>query len=178
MYRRTVRVLGGPLVMIASGNGAVGLSAGMAILRRGGSALDAVVAATTVVEDDVTDHSVGTGGLPNVLGEVELDASIMDGRTRRAGAVCALRGFRHPIEVARLVMGRLPHVLLAGEGAARFARECRCEERELPTSIAAKRRLAALVWRTIGAERGTVNVIALDRRGDVASAVSTSGWGY
>jgi beta-aspartyl-peptidase (threonine type) len=48
----------------------------------------------------------------------------------------------------------------------------------MPTSIAAKRRLAALVWRTIGAERGTVNVIALDRRGDVASAVSTSGWGY
>src|SRR5919198_749590 len=197
MYRRTVRVLGVPLVMIASGNGAVGLSAGMAILRRGGSALDAVVAATTVVEDDVTDHSVGTGGLPNVLGEVELDASIMDGRTRHAGAVCALRGFRHPIEVARLVMDRLPHVLLAGDGAARFARECGCEERDLltsasrdlwrrrlrasgetPQSIARKRRLAPVVWRAIGAERGTVNILALDRRAHVASAVSTSGWAY
>ncbi|HKW78192.1 MAG TPA: isoaspartyl peptidase/L-asparaginase, partial [Candidatus Limnocylindria bacterium] len=186
-----------PPVMIASGNGAVGLPAGMAALRRGGSALDAVVAATKVVEDDPTDHSVGTGGLPNVLGEVELDASIMDGRTRHAGAVCALKGFRYPIEVARLVMERLPHVLLAGEGAARFARECGCEERELltgaarelwrkrlrasgesPDSIARKRQLAPIVWRTVGAERGTVNILALDRRGDVASAVSTSGWAY
>ena len=183
--------------MVASGNGAPGLPAGIAVLRRGGSALDAVVAATKVVEDDVADHSVGTGGLPNVLGEVELDASIMDGRTRHAGAVCALRGFRYPIEVARLVMDRLPHVLLAGDGAARFARECGCEERDLLTSAARadwrrrlrrfgetsdsvtrKRRLAPLVWRMAGAERGTVNILALDRRGHVASGVSTSGWAY
>src|SRR5438067_1623896 len=179
--------------MVASGNGAVGLPAGMALLRRGGSALDAVIAATRVVEDNARDHSVGTGGLPNVLGEVELDASIMDGRTRHAGAVCALRGFRSPITVARLVMERLPHVLLAGEGAARFARECRCEEADLltpaaaalwrrqlrvlgetPESIARKRRLAPIVWRATGAERGTVNILALDRRRQVASAVSTS----
>jgi beta-aspartyl-peptidase (threonine type) len=186
-----------PLVMVASGNGAVGLPAGVALLRRGASALDAVVAATKVVEDNPVDHSVGTGGLPNVLGEVELDASIMDGRTRHAGAVCALRGFRHPIEVARLVMERLPHVLLAGDGAARFARECGCEEREpltaaarelwrkrlrrlgqTPQSVAGRRRLAPLVWRAIRAELGTVNFLALDRRGELAAAVSTSGWAY
>ena len=183
--------------MVASGNGAIGLPAGMAVLRRGGSALDAVVAATKLVEDNAADHSVGTGGLPNVLGEVELDASLMDGRTRHAGAVCALKGFRSAIEVARFVMARLPHVLLAGDGAARFARECGCEERDLltrparelwrrrlravgetPDTVARKRRLAPIVWRAIGAERGTVNILALDRRGDVASAVSTSGWGY
>src|SRR5205823_4163526 len=105
--------------------------------------------------------------------------------------------FRSPITVARLVMERLPHVLLAGEGAARFARECRCEEADLltpaaaalwrrqlrvlgetPESIARKRRLAPIVWRATGAERGTVNILALDRRRQVASAVSTSGWGY
>ena len=183
--------------MVASGNGAVGLPTGMRVLRRGGSALDAVVAATKIVEDNLSDHSVGTGGLPNVLGEVELDASLMDGRSRHAGAVCALTGYRYPIDVARLVMQRLPHVLMAGDGAARFARECGCEERELltpaarelwrkrlrafgetPESISRKRSLARTVWRTIGAERGTVNVLALDRRGDVASAVSTSGWAY
>lgn len=186
-----------PIVMVSSGNGAIGLTAGMRILRRGGSALDAVVAATKVVEDNDADHSVGTSGLPNLLGEVELDASLMDGRTRAAGAVCALRGFRSPIEVARLVLERLPHVLLAGDGAARFARECGCEERalltpasaslwrarlrrigETPESVARAKRLAPKVWRAIGAERGTVNILALDRRGNVASAVSTSGWAY
>lgn len=81
-----------PLVIVASRNGAKGLVAGMRVLKRGGRALDAFEAATRVVEDDPTDHSVGTGW-PNVLGEVELDASIMDGRTLRAGAVCALRGY-------------------------------------------------------------------------------------
>ncbi len=183
--------------MVASRNGAQGLPVGMRILRRGGTARDAVVAATKVVEDDPEDRSVGTGGLPNVLGEVELDASLMDGRMLRVGAVCALRGFRSPIEVARLVLERLPHVLLAGDGAARFARECGCEERDLltpearelwrrrlrrvgetPASIARKRRLIPVVWRAIVEERGTVNVLALDRRGDLAAAVSTSGWAY
>lgn len=186
-----------PLVMVASGNGASALPAGMRVLRRGGSALDAVVAATRLVEDDLADHSVGTGGLPNILGEVELDASVMEGRTLRAGAVCALRGFRSPIEVAGYVMERLPHVLLAGEGAARFARECGCEERalltdaarerwrarlrrigETPETIARRSALAPIVRRAIAEERGTVNFLALDRRGDVASAVSTSGWAY
>ena len=185
------------LAVVSSGNGAKALPAAMRILRRGGSALDAVVAATRIVEDDPADDTVGSGGLPNLLGEVELDASLMDGTTLRAGAVCALRGFRSPIAVARLVMERLPHVLLAGEGAARFARECGCEERALlteeaqgkwrrrlrrigesPASIARKRRLAPAVWRAAIEELGTVNFLALDRRGELASAVSTSGWAY
>lgn len=185
------------LLIVASGNGASALPAAMRVLRRGGTALDAVVVAAKIVEDDETDDTVGTGGLPNVLGEVELDASVMDGETRHAGAVCALRGFRSPISVARLVMDKLPHVLLAGEGAARFARECGCEERRLLTSTArakwtrrlaivgetaasvrARRRLAPLVWRTVAEELGTVNFLALDRRGQVASAVTTSGWAY
>ena len=68
----------------------------MEILRRGGSALDAVEAACRVVEDNLDDHSVGTGGYPNRLGEVELDASLMEGTTRRAGAVAALQNYRTP----------------------------------------------------------------------------------
>ena len=114
-------------IIVASGNGASAMAAGMRILARGGSALDAVEACARIVEADPLDTSVGRGGKPNVLGAVELDASIMDGRALRTGAVAALRGYLHPISVARAVMERTPHVLLVGEGAARFAREIGAE---------------------------------------------------
>ena len=81
-------------VLVSSENGREGMLAAMEILRRGGRALDAVEAACRVTEDDPSDHSVGYGGLPNVIGEVELDASIMDGRTLRAGAVARGRSLR------------------------------------------------------------------------------------
>src|SRR5919204_2949795 len=109
--------------IVSSGNGAPALAVGMRILARGGSALDAVEACAKVIEADPTDTSVGRGGRPNVLGEVELDASIVDGSTHRIGAVAALQGYLHPISVARAVMERTPHVFLVGAGAARFARE-------------------------------------------------------
>src|SRR6266498_2341532 len=108
------------MIIIASANGAIGLPAAWAMLQAGGSALDAVELATRLVEDNPDDHSVGYGGYPNLLGEVELDASIMDGATRRAGAVGALRGYRHPISVARRVMEELLLVLFAGARAPRF----------------------------------------------------------
>src|SRR5919109_2620490 len=114
-------------IVIASGNGAPGLAAGMTVLRKGGSALDAVEACARVIEADPTDTSVGRGGKPNVLGEVELDASIVDGTTHRVGAVAALQGYLHPISVARAVMERTPHVMLVGDGAARFAAEIGAE---------------------------------------------------
>ena len=182
--------------IVSSGNGRGALPAGIRILSKGGSALDAVEACARIVEADATDRTVGYGGLPNVLGVVELDASIVDGTTHRAGSVAALTGYLHPISVARGVMEKLPHVMLVGAGAARFAREIGAEERELltaesreawiaalrgakhtPASIAAAAALAPVVWRTVE-ERGTVNFIALDRRGNVASAVSTSGWAF
>ena len=103
--------------MIASERGEVGLAAGMALLRDGGSAMDAVEAAIRIVEANEDDHYVGVGGLPNLLGEVELDASIMDGATRRAGAVGAVKGFPHPISIARAVFDQLgQHLLLVGRG--------------------------------------------------------------
>jgi beta-aspartyl-peptidase (threonine type) len=189
------------MLLVGSENAGVGFAAGMRILRRGGSALDAVEAVIRRVESNPADHSVGYGGLPNILGEVELDASLMDGRTLEAGAVCAVRGYEHPISVARGLMGRLPHVLLAGRGAERLAAELGMPRRSLLTRTARAtfarrvtpalrrrhRRLHELVHAAtrdpeVAARTedyfGTVNVIAVDRRGDLASGVSTSGWAW
>src|SRR4051812_14746386 len=95
-------------IIIGSERTEVGLPAGMAILRDGGSALDAVERALRVCEDNPADHYVGTGGLPSARGDVELDASIMIGSTRAFGAVAALRNYPNPISVARAVLERLP----------------------------------------------------------------------
>jgi len=168
------------------------MEAGMKILRGGGSALDAVEAACRVVEDNEEDHSVGTGGYPNSDGSVELDASLMDGTTRRAGAVAALQNYPYPISVARAVMEHLPrHVLLAGEGAARFAAAQGFETRELLTEPAAEAfrqkkftlsgeeyAFDGTAVRKTTETYGTVNFLAQDAAGRIASAVSTSGWAF
>ena len=183
------------MIVIASANGNVGMEAAMAALRAGGSALDAVEAGTKAVELNLDDHSVGVGGYPNLLGEVELDASIMEGTTRRAGAVAALREYPHPVSVARAVLEHLPqHLLLAGEGAGRFAAERGFEKMLLltPEAEEAWRRTIAgaviedaanLSFRVKLAQDpertvGTVNFIAQDAQGRIASAVSTSGWAF
>ena len=185
-------------IVVSSANGGPALPEAMRILRSGGSALDAVEAAARIVEADPADTSVGRGGWPNILGTVEVDASIMDGATRRAGAVGAVHGYLYPISIARAVMERLPHVMLVGEGAMRFAAEIGAQRarlltprtralwidfleqvKETPASIAKRKALAPVVMRTVDLERkGTVNFIAIDRAGHMASAVSTSGWGY
>jgi len=165
--------------------------------------MDAAIAAVRCVEDNRDDHGVGTGGIPNVLGQVELDASVMDGRTLAAGAVCAVKGYRHPIEIARKVMESTPHVMLAGAGAELFAERHGFEPAELLTpeaeAIWRERTLggaptgsnlyadsyqmymaAVRDWVTLLHDRmlGTTNVIVRDQQGDIASAVSTSGWGF
>ncbi len=121
-------------VVIGSERSEVGLPAAMEILARGGSALDAVEAAMWRCEDNLADHYVGTGGLPNAQGVVELDASFMIGSSRAFGAVGAVKGFPHPISIARAVLERLPqHSLLVGEGAELFAEEQGFERAELLT---------------------------------------------
>jgi isoaspartyl peptidase/L-asparaginase-like protein (Ntn-hydrolase superfamily) len=116
-------VTSGPII-IGSERSEAGLPAAMELLRKGASALDAVEAALRLCEDNLEDHYVGTGGLPNARGEVELDASIMVGSTRAFGAVGAVRNFPHPISIARAVLEKLPqHCLLVGEGAELFAHE-------------------------------------------------------
>ena len=190
------------MIVVASSNGRVGIAAAMAVLRAGGSALDAVETGTRLVEDNPDDHTVGTGGLPNLLGEVELDASIMDGRTLDSGAVAALQGFPNPISVARRVMTDLPHALLVGEGAARFAAGCGFARAELLTDAARRiwqERMQGIVppdagpsevayyaamreWARLAADPervgGTVNFLGRDHAGNIASAVSTSGWAW
>ncbi len=171
------------------------LVAGMRMLKNGAHAGDVAEFVARAVEDDPEEHTVGYGGFPNVLGEVELDASFMDGTTLQAGAVAALKGFRHPISIAREVMRRLPHVMLVGEGAARFAREIGAEPREMLSpearraweeQVAAMMGEApdtiALTWHVWRRTRGhdTMNVIVRDVHGNLCTAVSTSGiaWKY
>jgi beta-aspartyl-peptidase (threonine type) len=171
--------------------------------------MDAVEIAVRAVEANEADHYVGVGGLPNLLGEVELDASIMDGATRRAGAVAAITGFPHPISIARAVCDRLPqHLLLVGAGAERFADEVGFERGQTLTdeakkmwreglepdaleAVAERQGDGEVAYRRQVLERlatmpapdgpwGTVNVLALDAAGNLAVAVSTSGypWKY
>ncbi len=181
----------------------------MELLRAGASAMDAVEVAVRAAEANEADHYVGVGGLPNLLGDVELDASIMDGATRMAGAVAAVTGFPHPISIARAVCDRLPqHVLLVGAGAERFADEIGIErgptltdeakklwreglEPDALETVAERQGDGEVAFRRQVLERlaatgqpdgpwGTVNVLALDAAGDLAVAVSTSGypWKY
>ncbi|HSF22747.1 MAG TPA: isoaspartyl peptidase/L-asparaginase, partial [Blastocatellia bacterium] len=109
-----------PLV-VSSANGLRANAKAMEMIRAGSDTLDAVVAGVNIVEDDPNDMSVGYGGLPNEEGEVELDASVMHGPTRRAGAVASIRHIKNPSKVAKLVLERTDHLLLVGEGALRFA---------------------------------------------------------
>ncbi len=196
-------------VIIGSERSEIGLPAGMDILRAGGSALDAVEAALRLCEDNLDDHYVGTGGLPNAQGEVELDASVMIGSTRAFGAVAALKQFPNPVSVARAVLEKLPqHALLVGEGAALFAAECGFAQADLLTDEALREWREALApadesvegentastpgdeaYRTAARELvrrlaphdgpwGTINVLALDRSGELVVGVSTSGYPF
>ncbi len=124
-------------VIVGSERSEAGLTVAAAMLCAGASALDAVEEALRRCEDNLEDHYVGTGGLPNARGEVELDASLMVGSTRAVGAVAALQGYPHPISVARRVLEALPqHCLLVGEGPALFAKEQGFEPAELLTDEA------------------------------------------
>ena len=128
-----------PVVISNWEHGISAVSSGIEVLRRGGSALDAVEAGICSVEDDPKASSVGTGGIPNMEGVLELDASIMVGNTCRSGAVTGLTLTRNPISVARKVMELSPHVMLSGEGARRFARACGFPEYDPMTDKARER---------------------------------------
>ena len=155
------------------------LAAGSAILARGESAVDAVEAAVRVLEEDPC-FNAGRGSVLTAEGCIELDAAIMDGRTRRAGAVAGLRTTRAPISLARLLMEQGPHVFLSGRGADEFARGAGLEQVANSWFELPERRAS---WMSADRRRafddevkyGTVGAVAVDLDGHVAAATSTGG---
>jgi beta-aspartyl-peptidase (threonine type) len=156
------------------------LRAGEAILAAGGASLDAVVAAVQVLEDDPL-FNAGHGAVIAANGICELDAAVMDGRDLRAGAVTGVRHVRNPIGLARLVMERSPHVMLAGPGAEEFALEHGLPP--VPKSYFVTERRQRELVAALGANAagfreslmGTVGAVALDSQGNLAAATSTGG---
>ena len=161
------------------------LAAGHRVLSAGGDAIDAVVEAVKVLEDDPL-FNAGRGAVFNIDGEQEMDAAVMDGRDRSAGAIAGICGPRHPVLAARAVMERCEPVFLAGPGARAFCREVGLEHCE-PEWFVTERRLAALdeerARRRAGrpderdeeSRHGTVGAVACDRNGHLAAATSTGG---
>jgi beta-aspartyl-peptidase (threonine type) len=162
------------------------LTDGFDALRKGAWALDVVELAVRQLEDDPT-FNAGRGSHLNSAGELQMDASIMEGTSRRAGAVAAIDGVLHPVSVARRVMEDSPHVFLVGPGAKRFARRVGAElcttrsllvGRELARFErirAGDRGLVATEFSPRARPHGTVGAVALDRKGRLASATSTGG---
>ncbi len=162
------------------------LEAGKAVLAGGGDALDAVEAAIVVMEDSPL-FNAGKGAVFTADGRNELDASIMDGRTLNAGAVAAVTHVKNPIRLARQVMERSPHVLLAGEGAEVFAREIGIPlvpatyfwtERRWKQLLRIQNRkkgAGLLLDHDADHKYGTVGAVALDSKGNLAAGTSTGG---
>jgi beta-aspartyl-peptidase (threonine type) len=155
------------------------LDAGAAILSGGGSALDAVEASVRALEDDPC-FNAGRGSVLTSEGVVELDAAIMDGRDRRAGAVAGLTTTRAPISLARRLMEQGPHVFLSGTGADQFARESGLEQVDNGWFVTGERRrqldeLLAGGGFDADVKYGTVGAVACDSSGHVAAATSTGG---
>ncbi len=152
-------------------------SAAWELLRRGGSALDAVVLAASLLEDDPT-FNAGTGATLTSAGHVELDASLMDGATLGAGAVACVKDVKNPILLARAVLERSPHLLIVADGASAFAREMGIpawpnERLVIPQQRARFDASAGVKPTTVGG--GTIGAVARDRNGHVAAATSTGG---
>src|SRR5512140_2073396 len=161
------------------------VKAGWSVLKSGGKAVDAVEGAIMAMEDDET-FDAGKGSFLNLTGHVELDASIMDGKTMKAGAVAAVQNVPNPIRLARKIMQDSEHVLLVGMGASRFAKEKKiptCSQDHLITARELER------WRNEqGREtpshhafvrkkhpHGTVGAVALDKAGNLVAGTSTGG---
>lgn len=157
------------------------------VLNNGGSVTDAVEKGVMIIEADPDNMSVGIGGMPDITGRVTLDASIM-GPDGNAGSVCFLENIIHPISVARMVMDSTPHVMLAGEGALKFALDNGFEESELLTEKTKKEYLKnrdkhgfdpQMNWENEpDVYHDTIGLLAIDNNGDIAGACTTSGLGY
>jgi len=193
--------------LIGTRNASPHLPEGIEVLRNGGSIMDAVEAAVRGIEESNESGNVGVGGAPTILGDVELDASIMDGATLRTGAVASVSKYVHVISLARKVMEETPHVLLVGDGAHRFARAMGFKEwdlstertemiaeaiakdiaEDLPDDFRGKEYYVQAIkshklhdWykRLSDEQYGTTNVIGMDSDGNIVVGVSTSGMSF
>ena len=175
----------GPIVLSTWVHGLEANRAAWEVLSKGGSAVDAVEKGVRVTEADLTNRSVGIGGRPDRDGHVTLDACIMDEKSR-CGAVAFMEGIAHPISVARAVMESTQHVMLVGEGAEKFAIENGFEQAKMPIPEVKK---DWQEWKkenkdlfkkpTINHENhDTIGMIAMDSKGNLSGACTTSGWAY
>ena len=175
----------GPIVLSTWVHGLEANRAAWEVLSKGGSAVDAVEKGVRVTEADLTNRSVGIGGRPDRDGHVTLDACIMDEKSR-CGAVAFMEGIAHPISVARAVMESTQHVMLVGEGAEKFAVENGFEQAKMPIPEVKK---DWQEWKkenkdlfkkpTINHENhDTIGMIAMDSKGNLSGACTTSGWAY
>ena len=175
----------GPIVLSTWVHGLEANRAAWEVLSKGGSAVDAVEKGVRVTEADLTNRSVGVGGRPDRDGHVTLDACIMDEKSR-CGAVAFMEGIAHPISVARAVMETTQHVMLVGEGAEKFAIENGFEQAKMPIPEVKK---DWQEWKkenkdlfkkpTINHENhDTIGMIAMDAKGNLSGACTTSGWAY
>jgi beta-aspartyl-peptidase (threonine type) len=158
------------------------LTAGWSILRRGGSALDAIEAAIVVLEDDPV-FDAGYGSHLNLDGHVECDAIVMNGATLHAGAAATLHRIKNPIQLARKILENSPHMMLVAEGAERFAKDQGiklCKPEELVSEAEREAWMKCMTDKHAaehhrGHEQGTVGAVAIDRDGNLFAATSTGG---
>ena len=172
-----------PIVLSTWSHGIPANEVSMKILKKNGSALDAVEAGVQVTEADAENQSVGLGGRPDREGNVTLDACIMDS-DGNAGAVAFLQNIKHPISVARKVMEKTDHVMLAGKGALKFALENGFKEENLLTE---KSKKGWLEWKKDNNikdswgpndDHDTITSLAQDNEGNLSGACTTSGLAY
>jgi len=168
-----------PIVISTWNHGIAANQAAMNVIQSGGKAIDAVEAGVRIPESDPEMRSVGYGGLPDRDGQVTLDACIMD-ETGNCGAVSYLQHIKNPISVARKVMDETPHVMLSGQGALDFAPEQGFKKEKLLTEEAEKRwkewlKESKYQPRINIENHDTIGMLAIDEKGDISGACTTSG---
>lgn len=178
--------------VVASANGMRAVQRAYDLIQQGMDTLDAAVEGVKIQELDPNDQSVGYGGLPNADGVVQLDASCMHGPTKRAGAVGCLEGIKTPSEVAKLVLKYTNNIMLVGEGAQRFALSYGFQVENLLTEASRQAWLrwranlspnddyldvpaGEQLWTAASRPTGTINCDAINARGEISSATTTSG---
>ena len=173
---------GFPMVISTWNHGLEANEGAMNVLNQRGSSLDAVEAGVRIPEADPKNTSVGYGGLPDRDGHVTLDACIMD-HQGNCGSVAFLQHIKHPISVARKVMEETPHVMLSGQGALNFALEKGFPKEDLLTQNALKKweewKKDSFYQPIVNVENhDTISMLALDEKGDISGACTTSGLSY